>query len=117
MKRIALALAVTSICGAACESTELLPAIADPAIAERALDFGTVYIGHPLTRIAHLENHGAGPAAVLGASSSGSDRFTVTALPEKIPAGASIEVAIEFAPAIAGAASATITFATDARGP
>lgn len=117
MKPAALPIAVTLIFAGACESTELSPVLADPALAERALDFGTVYIGYPLTKNAHLENHGEGPAILRGTSSSGSDRFTVGALPEKIPAGASIEVAIQFAPAIEGAASATIAFATDAQGP
>jgi hypothetical protein len=114
MKRAAYVFCVISL-ASGCESTELSYSRGDVQLEQTTLDFGTVFIGHAETRQVQIDNRGGGPSRLVRSSITGADTFAVAELPEQIPAGAFGAVKLQFAPALEGSATATISIFDDAK--
>lgn len=84
------------------------------AIAPTTLSLGSVTVGKSGTATGSLT--AAGADVTLTAASSNNSRFTLSglALPVTIQAGQSVEFTVTFNPQTSGAASATLTFASNA---
>ncbi len=77
--------------------------------------FADTLLGKSATRLFRIENTG-NAALDVSSVSSGDAAFTIPGPPTLVPAGESRDFAIAFAPAVPGAAAATITVRSDAPG-
>ena len=84
------------------------------AISPPSANLGSVAVGSSKTMTASLS--AAGSSVTVSSASTTSSEFTITgiALPVTIPAGQSVPITLRFAPTSSGAATGTISFASNA---
>jgi hypothetical protein len=87
------------------------------AVSPTSLNFGNVTVGQTSTQSVQLTNSGNANLSVNLATASGNG-FGITglSLPATITAGQSLSLAVQFAPATAGAATGSLSFTDNARG-
>lgn len=112
--RIRVPLILALLGGVACEDTRVDPLHGGLAAELSSLDFGLVYVGHPVERALAL-TAGARPLRVMELTVT-DPAFRVIDPPEALAGGAQVVLRLEFAPTSAGVRSSTLSIVTDVPG-